>query len=69
MAGTTAANTQLQSWNFNSGTINYSTGALSITFTAGNAAANDAAITATYVSNGWGIGTGFLDEDDRPAHT
>src|SRR5262249_21996731 len=52
-----------------SGTINYSTGALSITFTAGNAPASGAAITATYVANGWGIGTGFLDEDDRPAHT
>jgi hypothetical protein len=52
-----------------SGTINYSTGALSISFTAGHAPASSAAITATYVANGWGIGTGFLDEDDRPAHT
>jgi hypothetical protein len=52
-----------------SGTINYSTGALSITFSAGYAPANTAAITTTYVANGWGIGTGFLDEDDRPAHT
>jgi hypothetical protein len=51
-----------------SGTINYSTGALSITFTAGNAPANGAAITATYVANGWRIGTGFLDEDDRVSH-
>jgi len=51
-----------------SGTINYSTGALSITFTAGNAPASGAAITATYMANGWGIGTGFLDEDDRTSH-
>src|SRR5260370_30977368 len=48
-----------------SGTINYSTGAVSITFTSGHAPANLAAITATYVANGWGIGTGFLDEDER----
>lgn len=48
-----------------SGTINVSTGAVSITFTAGNAPANAAAITATYVANGWQIGTGFLDESDN----
>jgi hypothetical protein len=52
--------------NISSGSINYSTGAISITFT--SAPANGAAITATYVANGWGIGTGFLDEDNRPAH-
>jgi hypothetical protein len=51
-----------------SGTINSSTKALSITFTAGHAPANLAAITATYVANGWGIGTGFLDEDNRVSH-
>jgi hypothetical protein len=49
-----------------SGSINYSTGALSITFA--SAPASGAAVTASYVANGWGIGTGFLDEDDRPAH-
>jgi len=41
---------------------------MSITFTAGHAPASGAAITATYVANGWGIGTGFLDEDNRTAH-
>jgi hypothetical protein len=54
--------------NISSGSINYSTGAFSITFTTGYAPANGAAITATYVANGWGIGTGFLDEDDRTSH-
>jgi hypothetical protein len=49
-----------------SGSINYSTGATSITFT--SAPASGAAITASYVANGWGIGTGFLDEDDRVSH-
>jgi hypothetical protein len=48
-----------------SGTINRSTGAVSITFTSGHAPANGAPITATYVANGWGIGTGFLDEADN----
>jgi len=52
--------------NISSGSINYSTGAISITFT--SAPESGAAITATYVANGWGIGTGFLDEDNRPAH-
>jgi hypothetical protein len=47
------------------GTINRSTGALSITFTSGHAPASGAAITATYVANGWGIGTGLLDEADN----
>ncbi len=50
-----------------SGTINYSTGALSLTFS-GTAPAANAAITASYIANGWGIGTGFLDEDCRSAH-
>jgi hypothetical protein len=54
--------------NVSTSSINYSTGAISITFTAGNAPANGATITATYVANGWGIGTGFLDEDNRTAH-
>ena len=54
--------------NLSSGTINYSTGALSLTFASGKAPASGAAIIATYVANGWGTGTGFLDEDDRPSH-
>ncbi|MGH9740035.1 MAG: putative Ig domain-containing protein [Candidatus Acidiferrales bacterium] len=54
--------------NLSAGTINYSTGALSLTFASGKAPAIGAAITATYVANGWGTGTGFLDEDDRPSH-
>src|SRR5579862_1108544 len=51
-----------------SGTINYSSGALSITFASGHALANGAAITANYVQNGWGVGTGLMDEDGRPSH-
>jgi len=50
-----------------SGTVNYSTGALSLTFS-GTAPPASAAITASYIANGWGIGTGFLDEDCRSAH-
>src|SRR5215471_13378499 len=51
-----------------SGTVNYTSGALSITFGDGHAPANGAAITANYVQNGWGIGTGLMDEDGRPSH-
>jgi len=61
-------NGKLYGPNVSSGTISYSTGALSITFTAGNAPPSGAAITATYVANGWGIGTGLMDEDDRTSH-
>lgn len=51
--------------NVSSGSINPTTGAFTITFAAGHAPANAAAITATYVDCGWGCGTGLLDEDGR----
>jgi hypothetical protein len=50
------------------GTIDYSTGAVSVTFSSGNAPPSGAPITANYVQNGWGIGSGLLDEDGRPSH-
>ena len=49
-----------------SGTINYLTGALSVTFS--SAPASNAPITVNYIQNGWGIGTGLMDEDGRPLH-
>jgi hypothetical protein len=49
-----------------SGSIDYTTGALSITFHV--APAKGARITANYVQNGWGIGSGLMDEDGRPSH-
>jgi hypothetical protein len=49
-----------------SGTINYSTGALCLNFTTTPPAG--ATITVNYIQNGWGIGTGLLDEDGRTAH-
>jgi hypothetical protein len=54
--------------NVTGSTINYTTGAISLTFKAGQAPANSAAITVNYTANGWGIGTGFMDEDDRVSH-
>ena len=51
-----------------SGTISYTMGKLSITFASGSAPAVGAPITLNYIQNGWEIGTGFLDEDDRPSH-
>jgi hypothetical protein len=43
------------------GTINYSTGAISITFA--SPVPSGAAIAANYQTNGWGTGHGLLDED------
>src|SRR5260370_27403132 len=54
--------------NVTASTITYATGALDLAFTTGNAPAAGAAITVNYIQNGWGTGTGFMDEDDRPAH-
>jgi hypothetical protein len=45
------------------GTINYATGAFSITFT--TAPASGVALTANLMANGWSYGTGLLDEDGR----
>src|SRR4030095_15910263 len=50
------------------GSVNEKTGLLTIAFRAGHAPSSHALINVNYVQNGWGIGTGFLDEDDRPAH-
>lgn len=44
-----------------SGSISYSNGAVSVTFAM--APPSGAAITLDYVSGGWGIGTGLMDED------
>jgi F5/8 type C domain len=48
-----------------SGTVNFSTKAITITFSAGNAPGNGAAITADYYTGGWGHGNGVMDEDGR----
>jgi hypothetical protein len=50
------------------GTINYTTGALTVTFSSGHAPASGQAVTANYVQNGWGIGSGLMDEDARVSH-
>jgi len=49
-----------------SGTINYATGAMSVTFS--SAPATGATVSVNYIKNGWGIGTGLMDEDARPTH-
>jgi hypothetical protein len=48
--------------NIASGTVTMATGAVSITFTAGHAPANGAAITVNYNYNGYCHGTGLADE-------
>jgi len=50
------------------GSIDYATGALNLSFSSENAPASGAAITANYVKNGWGIGSGLMDEDGRISH-
>jgi hypothetical protein len=48
--------------------INYTTGLMTVDFATGNAPPAGASITVNYVQNGWGIGTGLMDEDGRVAH-
>lgn len=50
------------------GRINERTGLLMLVFQAGHAPSAHAPITVNYIQDGWGIGTGFMDEDDRPSH-
>jgi hypothetical protein len=50
------------------GHVDDSAGKLTVVFSAGHAPAAGASITVSYTQNGWGTGTGFLDEDDRPVH-
>jgi len=51
-----------------SGSVEYSSGRVTFTFVPGKAPARGANITVNYIQNGWGIGTGLMDEDGRPAH-
>jgi hypothetical protein len=46
-----------------SGSINYTSGALAVSFAAGKAPSAGTAITGDYQVGGWGTGTGFLDEN------
>jgi hypothetical protein len=48
------------------GTINYETGELKVTVNPAPVTA--ASVAANYVQNGWGIGSGLMDEDGRSAH-
>jgi hypothetical protein len=63
MYGVTAAVTPVVTM---SGTITYSTGALSVTFV--SPPSSGASITVSYIQNGWRNGTGLLDEDGRVSH-
>jgi hypothetical protein len=44
------------------------TGWIMLAFRPGHAPAANARITVNYIQNGWGLGSGFMDEDDRPSH-
>ncbi len=61
----TLPNSTLLGATVTSGSVNYSTGAASVTFA--TAPANGAAITVSYVQNGWQYGTGLLDESGLSA--
>jgi len=50
------------------GIIIEKTGQLQLAFKPEQAPRAGASITVNYVQNGWGIGTGLMDEDMRPAH-
>ncbi|GAC1640355.1 MAG: hypothetical protein NVS9B14_21830 [Candidatus Acidiferrum sp.] len=49
-----------------SGSIDYSSGNLTVKFS--RPPAKGTPLTAGYIQNGWGIGTGMMDEDCRPKH-
>ncbi len=51
-----------------SGSIDYATGRLTFEFAPGQAAQSGTKITVNYIQNGWGIGSGLMDEDGRPPH-
>ncbi|MGC1384469.1 MAG: hypothetical protein WA823_11870 [Candidatus Acidiferrales bacterium] len=51
-----------------SGTVNYKTGDIRLLFKPGHAPPAGSRLNASYMQNGWEIGTGFLDEDMRAAH-
>jgi len=50
------------------GSIDYSTGNLTLQFAGGMAPSSGKKITVSYIENGWGIGSGLMDEDGRPSH-
>ena len=50
------------------GHINYKSGLLILIFKPGHAPARSTNVSVNYIRNGWEIGTGFMDEDDRPSH-
>lgn len=49
------------------GQVNYSSGELTVSFEGGKLP-RGGAITANYIQNGWGAGSGLMDEDGRPSH-
>jgi hypothetical protein len=51
-----------------SSSFDRSSGELTITFKQGHAPKARAAVTANYVQDGWGYGTGLMDEDFRASH-
>lgn len=51
-----------------SGSIDYGTGRLVLEFVGGQAPQAGNKITINYIQNGWGVGSGLMDEDGRPAH-
>jgi hypothetical protein len=50
------------------GTVNDKTGLLQLIFKSNQVPRAGASITVNYVQNGWGMGTGLMDEDMRPSH-
>ena len=69
VAGDLEPNAHGQVWGPNvSGSIDYASGEIRLKFAEGHAPASGALITADYVENGWGIGSGLMDEDGRPSH-
>jgi hypothetical protein len=67
-AGGDIGNGKLYGPTISSGSIDYATGEITFDFTAGDAPKSGAKISVSYIQNGWGIGSGLMDEDGRPSH-
>lgn len=67
-AGGDIGNGKLYGPSLASGSLDYEKGRLEFEFNPGEAPQKGAKITVNYIENGWGVGSGLMDEDGRASH-